>query len=212
MSDTQNADVLLRPERPGWLKAMAASIPLLILALIFLLFRLATGSRGSEGLGLLAFPALIILLAVPAVWAAIYLTRRTRTMRLTLDAGELRLTTWNGKGWRIPRAEVTHAHYLDVVVPMNSKPTSWVVLTRTGGDAHVLWQSDWPDTGLARIWKQIGCATSRDTVAMREVLARHPSLGLPWWHRHPILGGLAGAVLFIGYVLLVVMPFALLTS
>ncbi|MFI6317664.1 hypothetical protein ACIBG8_09100 [Nonomuraea sp. NPDC050556] len=212
MADTLNADVVLRPERPGWLKALAAAIPLLMFGLLLVLLRLIVGGYGSQGLGLFAFPALIVLLAVPAVWAAVYLTRRRRTMRLTLDASTLRLTAWNGKGWHIPRAEVTHAHYLDVVSPMAGKPTSWVVVTGADGTANVLWQSDWPDTGLPRMWKTIGCASTRDTLTMREVLRRYPALNLPWWHRHPVLGGLTGAALILIYGLLVIMPFVLITS
>lgn len=169
------------------------------------------GSHSSRGLGLLAFPALAILLGVPAVWAWVYLTRRRRNMRLTLDASTLHFTNWNGKGWHIPRDEIAQVDYMDVLVPMNTKPTPWVIIGG-GATAHVLWQSDWPDAGLVRMWKQIGCETSRDAQPTREVLRRYPSLDLPWWHRHPVLGGLLGAVAIIGYSLLVVMPFVLITT
>ncbi|MFD0888255.1 hypothetical protein ACFQ08_27260 [Streptosporangium algeriense] len=203
--------MVLRPQRPGWLVAMAAAIPLLLLGLVLLLIRMINGSYGSEGLGLLAFPAFVILLGVPAVWGVVYLLRRGRTMRLVVDGDTLRYVGWNGKGWQLARSTITRVHYVNVMVPMATKPTPWIILsTDTDDVSRVLWQSDWPD-GLLRVWKQSGAVVSRDDLPFREVISRYPRLALPWWHRRPVLAGLLYSVVFIVYVFLVVMPFVFMS-
>ncbi|WP_386190316.1 hypothetical protein [Streptosporangium jomthongense] len=203
--------VVLRPQRPGWLVAMAASIPLLLIGLVFLLLRMVNGSYGSEGLGLLALPAFVILLGVPAVWGIVYLLRRGRTMRLVVDGDTLRYVGWNGKGWQLSRSTITNVHYVNVMNPMATKPTPWIIISTNADDvARVLWQSDWPD-GLLRVWKQNGVVVNRDDLSFREVISRYPRLELPWWHRRPALAGLLYSVVFIVYVLLVVMPFVFMS-
>ncbi|MER7132070.1 hypothetical protein [Streptosporangium saharense] len=190
---------------------MTASIPLLLLGLVMLLLRMVNGSTANGGLGLLAFPAFVILLGVPAAWGVVYLLRRGRTMRLVVDGDTLRYVGWNGKGWQLARSTITDVHYVNVMNPMSTKPTPWIIVSTTADDvSRVLWQSDWPE-GLLRVWKRGDTVVSRDDLSFREVMRRYPRLELPWWHRRPALAGLLSGVVFTVYVLLVVMPFVFMS-
>ncbi|MEU6720482.1 hypothetical protein ABZ897_54285 [Nonomuraea sp. NPDC046802] len=71
----------------------------------------------------------------------------------------------------------------------------------------MLWISDWSSDRLYKLWKDLGHTVERATTKESNLRKLYPHLDLRWWHRHPVIAGLLGAVATIVYVMAIIMPF-----
>ncbi|MFD9950332.1 hypothetical protein ACFWYW_56645 [Nonomuraea sp. NPDC059023] len=202
----------LLPIKSQWARrapAFGAFVALMALGTL----NLAVGSSGN-GLGLLAAPAMALLLGVPGLLLVIYLVLRRRNLRLTLDERQLRYRDWRGRGWTIDLADLHRVHYLDITRPGASPRKQWAVLEGPPDQPpRLLWRQDWKPFDLQDLWQDLGLTrTGPEIASLPTHLHKRPSLPLPWHHRHPALAGLTWAALILAYTAAVLTPFLIATA
>ncbi|MET9913326.1 hypothetical protein ABZZ74_42320 [Streptomyces sp. NPDC006476] len=167
--------------------------------------RLLAGGRGtSEGLGPMAAPAAITLIALPFLWYVAYAVLHTVNTYVALVDGAVlvrnwarRLTVIEGPGF------VARTH-------INSSGIAGAVLV-VGDDraAVMLNPRQWRETELDKVWRKAALQQQfGGTPTPRELRKRYPTLRIPLYIRYPGIVYTFWTLLVFLYIGVVVNVFA----
>ncbi|MEU6067607.1 hypothetical protein ABZ864_24820 [Streptomyces sp. NPDC047082] len=165
---------------------------------------LARGRGTSEGLGSMAVPAAIALVALPFLWYVTYAVLHTMNTYVALVDGAVlvrnwarRLTVIEGPGF------VARTH-------INSSGTAGEVLIVADDRAAVMLNPrQWREAELNRVWRKAALPQQfGGTPTPRELRRRYPTIRIPLYIRYPGIVYTFWTILVILYIGVVVNVFA----
>lgn len=203
MSDGRT-ELSVSPDKSRFGRVALAIVPAVIVPGISMVRLLAGGRGTSEGLGPMAAPAAITLIALPFLWYVAYAVLHTVNTYVALVDGAVlvrnwarRLTVIEGPGF------VARTH-------INSSGIAGAVLV-VGDDraAVMLNPRQWRETELDKVWRKAALQQQfGGTPTPRELRKRYPTLRIPLYIRYPGIVYTFWTLLVFLYIGVVVNVFA----
>lgn len=203
MSD-RRTELFVAPDKSRFGRVALAIVPAVIVPGISMARMLAGGRGTSEGLGPMAAPAAIALIALPFLWYVAYAVLHTVNTYVALVDGAVlvrnwarRLTIIEGPGF------VARTH-------INSSGIAGAVLV-VGDDraAVMLNPRQWREDELDKVWRKAALQQQfGGTPTPRELRKRYPTIRIPLYIRYPGIVYTFWTILVLLYIGVVVNVFA----
>ncbi|WP_333777190.1 hypothetical protein [Streptomyces sp. IBSBF 3136] len=199
----RRTELFVSPDKSRFGRVALAVVPAVIVPGISMTRMLAGGRGTSEGLGSMAVPAVIALIALPFLWYVAYAVLHTVNTYVALVDGNVlvrnwarRLTVIEGPGF------VARTH-------INSSGIAGAVLV-VGDDraAVMLNPRQWHEAELDKVWRRAGLPQQfGGTPTPRELRKRYPTIRIPLYIRYPGIVYTFWTILVILYIGVVVNVF-----
>lgn len=200
----RRTEFLVSPDRSRFARVALAVVPAVIVPGISMTRLLASGRGTSEGLGPMAIPAAIALVALPFLWYVAYAVLHTVNTYVAFSDGAVRVRNWARRLTVIEGpGSVARTH-------IDSSGIAGAVLVVSDDRAAVLLNPrQWREAELDKVWRRAALPERfGGTPTPRELRRRHPTIRIPLYIRYPGVVYTFWTVLVILYIGVVVNVFA----
>ncbi|GHB51044.1 hypothetical protein GCM10010347_20960 [Streptomyces cirratus] len=203
MSD-RRTELFVSPDKSRFGRVALAIVPAVIVPGMSMVRMLAGGRGTSEGLGPMAVPAAVALVALPFLWYVAYAVLHTLNTYVALVDGAVlvrnwarRLTVIEGPGF-VARTHVKSSGIADAVLVVGDDRAAVMLNPR-----------QWREDELDEVWRKAALPQQfGGTPTPRELRKRYPTIRIPLYIRHPGIVYTFWTILVILYIAVVVNVFA----